>query len=303
MSSESTDSYSFNQTVANKLLGISLVLHHQQANPFRVNAYRNAAMRINDLDVDLRELLKDAGPKGLTDLPGIGEGLAATIEEIVHSGRSGLADRINGVDDPESLFSSVPGIGTKTAHAIHETLRVETLEELEVAANDGRLASVSGIGPRRLDSVRNALATLITARRKRGDPAPHARIKAPVAEILDVDTEYFRRAKADDLVRIAPRRFNPDGIAWLPILHTDRLPRHYTALFSNTARANKLNRTRDWVVVYFHDDQHREGQVTVVTETHGKLQGRRVVRGREQECAEYYLATGFNEVKASLGID
>jgi putative hydrolase len=63
---------------------------------------------------------------------------------------------------------------------------------------------------------------------------------------------------------------------------------HFTALFSNTARAHELKRTRDWVVIYFYNDHHEEGQHTVVTETSGPLAGKRVVRGRETECRAYY---------------
>jgi hypothetical protein len=59
-------------------------------------------------------------------------------------------------------------------------------------------------------------------------------------------------------------------------------------LYSNTAQAHQLGRTRDWVVLYFYDDEHTEGQHTVVTETHGPLAGRRVVRGREAECRAHY---------------
>lgn len=76
--------------------------------------------------------------------------------------------------------------------------------------------------------------------------------------------------------------------AWLPILHTERGSWQFTALYSNTALAHNLGRTRDWVVIYFHTDSYIEGQRTVVTETHGSLQGKRVVRGRETECQKYY---------------
>src|SRR5690606_4473192 len=102
---------------------------------------------------------------------------------------------------------------------------------------------------------------------------------------LDVDREYRGAAEAGALPTVAPRRFNPTHEAWLPVLHTQRGECHFTALYSNTPQAHKLDRTRDWVVVYFHDDDHREGQSTVVTETHGAMTGRRVVRGRERECA------------------
>jgi hypothetical protein len=112
----------------------------------------------------------------------------------------------------------------------------------------------------------------------------------PVAELLDVDREYRAAAEAGRLPRIAPRRFNPTGEAWLPILHTERGERHYTALYSNTALAHQLGRERDWVVIYFHSDHHPEVQRTVVTERGGHLAGERVVRGREAECASYYAA-------------
>jgi putative hydrolase len=70
-------------------------------------------------------------------------------------------------------------------------------------------------------------------------------------------------------------------------MHTWRGGRHYTALFSNTARAHQLRRTRDWVVLYF-DGRDGERQHTVITATSGPLEGRRIVRGREAECEVFY---------------
>ena len=81
---------------------------------------------------------------------------------------------------------------------------------------------------------------------------------------------------------------NPDRVAWLPILHTERDAWQLTSLFSNTALAHQLGRVKDWVVIYFHTDSRNEGQRTVVTETQGKMKGKRVVRGREAECIAYY---------------
>lgn len=57
-----------------------------------------------------------------------------------------------------------------------------------------------------------------------------------------------------------------------------------TALYSNTARAHELGRTRDWVVIYYEDDGGTKGQGTVITAGSGPLRGRRVVAGRESEC-------------------
>jgi putative hydrolase len=104
-----------------------------------------------------------------------------------------------------------------------------------------------------------------------------------VAELLDVDREYREKAAAGQLQRIAPRRFNPGGEAWLPVLHTQRGTRRYTALFSNTARAHRAGKTRDWVVLY-SDNGAGENRHTVITAAFGPLRGRRVVAGREAEC-------------------
>jgi hypothetical protein len=108
-----------------------------------------------------------------------------------------------------------------------------------------------------------------------------------VAELLGVDAEYRTRAAQGELRRIAPRRLNPTGEAWLPVLHTARGGRHYTALFSNTPRAHEMGRTRDWVVLYY-DDGTGERQATVITAQWGPLLGRRIVRGRELDCAAYH---------------
>jgi hypothetical protein len=75
-----------------------------------------------------------------------------------------------------------------------------------------------------------------------------------VEELLDVDREYRQKAAAGELPLTAPQRFNPTGDRWLPVLHTRRGSRRYTALYSNTERARRLGRLRDWVVLYVRDD-------------------------------------------------
>ncbi len=127
-----------------------------------------------------------------------------------------------------------------------------------------------------------------------GAPSAEALPTGPepaVAELLSVDGEYRTRAAAGELPRIAPRRENPDHVAWLPILHTHRGSRDYTALFSNTPQAHALGRTGDWVVIYLDGDAP-ERQYTVVTPRRGPLAGRRVVRGREKECARLVTRRG-----------
>ena len=113
-----------------------------------------------------------------------------------------------------------------------------------------------------------------------------------VAEVLDVDREYRERAASGTLKRIAPRRMNPANKAWLPVLHTERGQRRYTVLFSNTPRAHEHAKTHDWVVLYFRVGDSPERQCTVITSERGALLGKRVVRGREAECARHYESAG-----------
>jgi hypothetical protein len=277
-----------NITIAARLRELAELLEEQQANPFRVRAYRRAADTVDALSEPLSALAAHSGRKGLTALPGIGPAIAGGVLEMLETGRWSQLERMRGTMDPEQVFRTLPGIGEALAHRIHTALEVDSLAELEVAAHDGRLAAVDGIGPRRAAMIRSALGERLARTRPR---APHVAQAAPdVPTLLDVDSEYLAKVAADRLPKIAPRRFNPAGEAWLPVLHAQREAWHFTALFSNTARAHQLGRSRDWVVIYFHSDHEPEGQCTVVTESQGDLAGRRVVRGREAECRAHYGA-------------
>lgn len=274
-----------NQQIAAKLREVADLLEVQQANPFRVGAYRRAADTILGLDEDTQALVAREGIEGLIALPGVGRSIATAIMEMVRTGRWSQLERLRGTLDPEKLFRTIPGVGPELARRIHETLHVDTLEALEQAAHDGRAETVPGLGPRRAAILRATIATMLARPRRRAQQEAE---EPDVATILDVDEEYRDQAEAGRLPTIAPRRFNPEGKAWLPVLHTERGPWHFTALYSNTARAHELDRVRDWVVLYFYRDTHSEGQRTVVTETRGPLTGKRVVRGREAECGERY---------------
>lgn len=275
-----------NHQIALKLAQAADLLEQQGANPFRVSAYRHASDTVARLDRDIADIAATEGSAGLVALPGIGKGIARAIQELLDTGRWVQLERLRGTLDPVHLFRTVPGIGPKLAEQIHETLHIDSLEALEAAAYDGSLAGVPGVGERRIAAIRNTLGQLLGRTRRRPREEPGA---APgVGLLLAADAEYRDKAALNALPVIAPKRFNPDGKAWLPILHTHADDWHFTLLYSNTARAHELKRTHDWVVAYYYDDHHQEGQCTMVTETRGPLIGRRVVRGRELECREYY---------------
>lgn len=273
-----------NAFVATKLFEVADLLEQQNASPFRVRAYRDAGDHLQTMREPVRDIYEKTGRHGLEDLPTVGTSIAGAIIELLDTGDLGLVTRLRGSTDPASLFQIVPMIGPALAHAIHDSLHIDTLEALEAAAHDGRLETVKGIGRRRVEAIRYSLNDLLARRRPRiasdKDAAPS------VSDILSVDEEY--RMSLQVLPYIKPRRFNESGRARLPILHTERGPWRFTAIFSNTAAAHQYRKTRDWVVIYFEKDGAPEGLATVVTQSAGPMGGKRVIRGREADCAAFF---------------
>jgi len=274
-----------NVEIARRLEEVADLLEAQHANPFRVQAYRRVAASIQHLPKPLIEIWREKGEEGLREVTGAGERLSTALRTLVTTGRLPMLDRLRGEADPVALLESVPGIGRALAERFHDEFGIDSLEELEAAAHDGRLADLAGIGKKKLAGIIDTLAARLG--RVRQSAHIQEEDEPTVEELLDVDREYREKAASGELPTIAPRRFNPSGEAWLPILHTHRGERNYTALFSNTARAHQFGTIRDWVVLYY-DGGMDERQVTVITSHWGNLAGKRIVRGRENECEQYY---------------
>lgn len=284
-----------NNQIAGLLEHIADLLEAQDENPFRIRAYRQGAQTIREHEKPIAELIHQGKFDQIRELPNIGGGLAAVIGEYVSDERSSLLDDLEAKVSPADVFERVPGIGAELAQRIVEQLDIRSLEELEEAAHDGRLAEVEGFGKRRIEAVEQSLAGMLSRsarrqqRERRKGSQPTQQDRPSVKLLLELDAEYRQRAEADKLPKIAPRRFNPSNEAWLPILRMERDGWTFTVLYSNTARAHELDKTRDWVVIYYERDD-KERQNTVVTETQGDLKGKRVVRGRERETREFYQA-------------
>ena len=287
-----------NREIAQRLKEVSQLLHDQGSNPFRIQAYRRGAETLEQLEQPVDGIFRSEGLEGLQHLPGIGESLARAIRELVVHGRLPMLERLRGEADPLNLLSSLPGIGKKLAERLHDELDIDSLEDLEMAAHEGRLAKLSGMGEKRITGIKASLAERLgRVKAKQGASVHHI---PSIVELLDVDREYREKANKGQLHKFSPRRFNPTGEAWLPVLHTQRGERHYTALFSNTARAHQKGKTQDWVVL-FYDDGNRESQCTIITSEFGILEGHRIVRGRETECLKYYETTDSHATKAPRG--
>jgi DNA polymerase (family X) len=271
-----------NQAIADRLKDQARRLQKEAGNLYRVKAYRRAAEAVERLTIPVAKLVHDQGARGLQRVSGIGAHLSFVIERLVATGDFHALNTKTAENAPADDVRTLPGVGPHLAEKLWQQLRVRTVADLERAVRDNRLAPVVP-GDRQRQRICDALRARREDERRRQAPAG----EPGVAELLDLDAEYRRLAAAQRLPTIAPDRFNPFGESWLPLHAVRRGGWKYRVLFSNTALAHRLGRSRDWVVIYFSNDQHR-GSRTVATETRGDLRGRRVVRGREEECRVYH---------------
>jgi hypothetical protein len=274
-----------NAHVAAWLDEIALHLRLRGANPFRVAAYRNAAVTVRGARCPLAEILRREGRRGLEQLPGVGTSLSRKIAEMLTRGQSKQLDRLRH-EDTTDVLGTLPNVGPRLAERIRRQLDVHSLEELLRAARSGKLRRVPGMGRKRVAAIEESLAARLdpttAIASETADPAAPA-----VGELLTLDRQYRRQAKRGRLLRVIPKRFNPTGAAWLPVLRTQRGSGNYRVHYSNSARGHALGHLYDWVVI-IRENKESFGQWTVVTAVAGPLRGKRVVRGRERECEQYY---------------
>ena len=143
---------------------IGIAMELEESNPFEIMAFRNGAEHLDDWDGDLAQAVSDAT---LTDIYGIGKGLAGVITELVRTGRSERYDEICR-KYPETLFDlfSVSGLGASKIKKLNQTLGVDSLDSLEEAAKAGRIRALAGFGVKTEERI---LRNVEYARRKLTD--------------------------------------------------------------------------------------------------------------------------------------
>jgi DNA polymerase (family 10) len=287
--------YLSNAEIAQMLDVMAELLKLRGDYPYRVAAYRRAAASIRRSGQSLAGIFERDGLPGLEQMPAIGTSLARKIGEMLRHGESNALKRLRQKHEGQDLLTTLPTVGKRLAGRIRSSLGGASLEEVLAAAEDGRLRRIEGLGRKRVEAIRDSLLQRLgqSARRQRKVPANSP---CSVELLLEIDVEYRDLAAANRLPRAAPRRFNPTGAAWLPILRLERHGRHFTAHFANTANSHQFGHVRDWVVIR-SDDKNAFGLWTVVTATRGEYRGRRVVKGRERECQDYYRSAKTTQLR------
>jgi DNA polymerase (family 10) len=142
-----------NRDIAAAFDEVADLLEFQNANPFRVRAYRNAARRIADLAEPVAEIVDDPG-RELTELEGIGKDLAEKIASLVSTGTLAMLEELR-TQVPAGVvsLSRVPGLGAKKAAALYKELGIQSLEMLRAACEADQVQSLQGFGKKTQEKI------------------------------------------------------------------------------------------------------------------------------------------------------
>jgi len=145
-----------NEEIAQIFDRIADILEIKGDNPFRIRAYRKAALVIQGLADDAGKLIETGELKGM---PGIGKDLYAKIEEYIHTGRMASYENLR-KELPEGVLNIlyIPGMGPKTAKLLYETFGIDSVEQLENYARSGRIKGVKGIKDKTVDNILKGIA-------------------------------------------------------------------------------------------------------------------------------------------------
>src|SRR5437660_5135443 len=145
--------------VANVLEDVASLLELKEgSNPFEVRAYENAARAVSALDGDIEQLTREGKLKGV---PGLGSTIVKRIEELVNSGQMALHDELVATTPQVKLeMRRIPGVGPKKINAMYNQLHINSIEELEQACKEDKVAALPGFGKKTQDKILQGLAFL-----------------------------------------------------------------------------------------------------------------------------------------------
>lgn len=164
-----------NREISAILLEIAQYLAADQV-PFKPQAYRKAARALEDLGEDAEHIYAREGYEGLERIPGVGESIAALIEEYLRTGKVAYHARLKKKFPSDfKEIVSIEGMGPKRARILHEELGIRTLDQLKKEARAGKIASLPGFGT---TMEKNILEGIEFLKRARG--------RFPLAEAMEV---------------------------------------------------------------------------------------------------------------------
>ena len=150
--------------VAEILDEMGTLLEIKGANPFRCRAFHNASINISSLTEDLREL---SSTDRLTEIPGIGKGIAQIIHDLLESGKSKEHEDLK-QSLPPGLpeLIKIPGLGPKRVKLLYEKLKIDSLQALEEAARTHQLSDAPGFGKKSEENILKGIERLAKTQTK-----------------------------------------------------------------------------------------------------------------------------------------
>ncbi len=146
-----------NRLIAAMLDETADLLEISAADPFRIRSYRRAAEAVEASTVQVGTLVDE--PKKLLAIPGIGKGMAANIQEIEKAGTFPLREELMLRYKPTMLeLLRLPGMGPKSVALFWDALQIGSIEDLEAALEDGRVASLPRFGQKAIDKLKSGIA-------------------------------------------------------------------------------------------------------------------------------------------------
>lgn len=219
-----------NQEIARIFSEMADILEIKGDNPFKIRAYRRAALNIEGLPRSVENLSRE----DLLEIPGIGEELAAKIEEYVQTGAMHAHEKLKGEVPPGLLtLLAIPGLGPKTAGLLFNRLHVTTIDELERLAAEHKLSGIPGIQKKTEENILQGIAAV-----KRG------RERHPLGKVLPLALHVvgqIRKLAPVERIEIAGsiRRWK-ETIKDIDIVATSAAPERMMAAFVSLPRVEKV---------------------------------------------------------------
>ena len=152
-----------NQRASRSIFAVASLLESLGANPYRVRAYRRAAVGVLRLPIELGRFVDDGGELAL---PWLGPRLRRKLGELVRRGTMQFyEDLLDELPEPVRELLAVPGVGPVTAARLIQHLDVQSVANLARAASEGRLQMLRGIGAVREQQLGAAAAAMLAERR------------------------------------------------------------------------------------------------------------------------------------------
>lgn len=305
---------------------IADLLELQGENPFRIRAYRRAALNLRNLTGDLAQMAREGA---LEEIPGVGKDLAEKIREIVKTGRLEYLDRMKKAVPPVlTTLVTVPGVGPKTAKLIHDRFRVKSLEQVDKLLRAGKLRALPGMGEKKEANILRGIEILRLGKER-----------MPLGTALALAGEVIRALKMPEVLRITAAgslRRRKETVRDIDILVTSTRPKKVMDRFAGlklAARVQSHGETKSSIrtpqgvqidlrvvepdsfgaaLVYFTGSKEHNIKIRGLANRMGltvneygvfRLKGNRRVAGKEEE--DVYKALGLRwippEIREDLG--